>query len=293
MKFLKFLESNILYIFWFLVYFTIAWLILGANQTSFIIVSIIYGTSVGIALSPIGEAILRLTEGCRLPATEEEQSYLIPLFEEVYENAKEFNPELNSDIQLYILDDMYVNAFAIGRNTVGVTRGAMNTLSADELKGVLAHELGHITHGHTKALLLSFIGNFFFSVIVWVLRVLLSIFQFAANVFAHFNVVGVVLSIFAFTTNLLEEISILVFVNLSQIILSLNSRFNETQADTFAYEVGYGRELISALYMLQRISMNGTVSLSERLKSSHPHIADRIRHMEQLENQDIILRDMA
>lgn len=42
------------------------------------------------------------------------------------------------------------NAFATGRNpehgVVAVTRGIVNILSPDELKGVLAHELGHIAN---------------------------------------------------------------------------------------------------------------------------------------------------
>lgn len=42
------------------------------------------------------------------------------------------------------------NAFATGRNpenaVVAVTRGIVNILSPDELKGVLAHELGHIVN---------------------------------------------------------------------------------------------------------------------------------------------------
>ena len=294
MKVMKFIGSNIVYIIWFLLYFTIAWAILGANWTSFMIVSVIYGISVTIALSPIGEGILRFTEGCRLPTTEEEYNYLMPLFEEVYDNARELNPTLSSDIKLYITDDMYVNAFAMGRNTVAVTRGAMATLTADELKGVLAHELGHITHGHTKALLLAVVGNFFFSIIVWIFRILLNIVQFFANLSANFNVVGIAFAVITFITRVFADLSILLFVNLSQIILAINSRTNEIQADTFAYEIGYGRELISAMYLLQKITMGQKVSLSDRLKASHPHIAYRIRQLEILEDMGIItLQDMA
>jgi len=281
----NFLTSNFLYIIWFAIYFTLAWAILGANRYSFIIVSILYGASITVALSPIGEVILRYSEGCREPATEEECNYLIPIFEEVYENAKEYNPQLNDDIQLYIMDAMYVNAFAMGRKTVAVTRGAIETFTEDELRGVLAHELGHITYGHTKALLLSVIGNFFFSMIVWVFRLVLHIVQFISNMVAGLNVVGLVFAFITFITRIYVDILVFVFIYLSQVILALNSRSNELQADGFAFEVGYGRELISGLYLLQKITMNTQLSLSERIRASHPHLADRIRALEILEDE--------
>jgi len=245
----------------------------------------LYGASITVALSPIGEVILRYSEGCREPATEEECNYLIPIFEEVYENAKEYNPQLNDDIQLYIMDAMYVNAFAMGRKTVAVTRGAIETFTEDELRGVLAHELGHITYGHTKALLLSVIGNFFFSMIVWVFRLVLHIVQFISNMVAGLNVVGLVFAFITFITRIYVDILVFVFIYLSQVILALNSRSNELQADGFAFEVGYGRELISGLYLLQKITMNTQLSLSERIRASHPHLADRIRALEILEDE--------
>lgn len=49
---------------------------------------------------------------------------------------------------LYIIPSDQPNAFATGRNpqhaAVAVTRGLMQTLSRDELEGVLAHELAHV-----------------------------------------------------------------------------------------------------------------------------------------------------
>jgi len=287
---LKFLESNILYIIWFIVYFCIAWFIAwmifsGDTLISFVVVSVMYAFSITIALSPIGEELLRVLENCRLPATQAETDYLMPLFEEVYENSKEINPGLNNGIQLYIMDAMYVNAFAIGRQTVAVTRGAIETFTPDELKGILAHELGHMTYGHTKALLLSLIGNIYFAAIVWVLRLLLNVINFISGAFAFTSVLGFVIAIFAFLIRLYINLLLLIFVNLSEVILAINSRVNEIQADTFGFEAGYGRELISGLYLLQKISINTELDILEKAKATHPHIAYRIKNLEELENR--------
>lgn len=149
MKILKFLGSNWSYVLWFVIYFTFAWAILGAILgailNSFIIVLIIYGLSVTIALCPAGEFILRVTEGCREPVIEQEQNYLLPMFEEVYQDAKEVNPSLNNGIKLYIMDAMYVNAFAIGRKTVAITMGANSDIFSRRTKGYPGSRTG--THG--------------------------------------------------------------------------------------------------------------------------------------------------
>jgi Zn-dependent protease with chaperone function len=55
---------------------------------------------------------------------------------------------------VYLLDEEGINAFAAGTSpqnaVIGVTRGAIETLSRDELQGVIAHEFSHILNGDMR-----------------------------------------------------------------------------------------------------------------------------------------------
>jgi Zn-dependent protease with chaperone function len=55
---------------------------------------------------------------------------------------------------VYILDEPAINAFAAGYTSndavIGITRGAIEQLSRDELQGVVAHEFSHILHGDMR-----------------------------------------------------------------------------------------------------------------------------------------------
>jgi len=282
MRIIKFITSNILYLIWFILYFVIAWDVIFGIPNGFGLTLAIYTVSITIALSPIGEQILRIIENCRLPRTQQEKQYLIPIFQEVFEHAKDVNPKLKEDIQLYISDVMHVDSFAVGRKTIVITKGAVETFTADELKGILAHELGHITYGHSKVILLTQIGNIFFIGIVWFFRVILYIIQFISDEIFYRYFIGKVFSVLTFLTRIATEVVVFLFITLGEIILALNSRAHDIQADTFAFEAGYGKELISGLYLLQKISITGKATILERVKASHPHLAVRIEHIEEL-----------
>lgn len=276
-KLIKNLAKNYIYFVWVIIYFLLAWSILGADWDSFVLVFILYGISISIALSPLGETMLRFIEKLRPLSTKEEKEYLLPIFEEVYENAKEKDQKLNNNIRLYIIDNMYVNAFAIGRKTIAVTKGAVQTFSQDELKGVIAHEFGHLSNGDTKALLLSTIGNGIFSVLIFVLRIIMLITEVV------FSLTRIpFLDVFAVLARFLFDIGVIIFSYVSEILLSVNSRQNELWADKFAFEIGYGEELVSSLYILQKISLPNNLKLLDRLRASHPNTAKRIEQLENL-----------
>ncbi len=281
-KLFKNIAKNFIYVVWVIIYFSLAWSILGADCDSFVLVFFLYGISILIALSPVGEVLLRFIEKVRPISTREEKEYLLPLFEEVYENAKQKDTKLNSNIKLYIIDNMYVNAFAIGRKTIAVTMGAIQTFSQDELKGVIAHEFGHLSNGDTKALLLSTIGNGIFTILIFILRIIMLITEVV------FSLTRIpFLDVFAVIARFLFDIGVIIFSYVSEIILSINSRQNELWADKFAFDIGYGEELIDSLHILQKISLPHNMSILDRLRASHPNTAKRIEQLENLiDSQD-------
>lgn len=88
---------------------------------------------------------------------------------------------------------------------------------------------------------------------------------------------------------MLLEVSIFVFLYAGQVILSLNSRMNEFEADSFANKVSYGQELLSSLYLLQKLSGSQKMTVREKMTASHPHIAARIERLEGFQEQEILV----
>lgn len=76
--------------------------------------------------------------------TRTEQPELVSMVEELSGRAGLPMPKV------YVIPNEQPNAFATGRNpdhaAVAVTEGIMKTLSRDELRGVLGHELTHVKH---------------------------------------------------------------------------------------------------------------------------------------------------
>lgn len=68
---------------------------------------------------------------------------------ELFEDVEELSHKMKLPMpKIFVVDEMQPNAFATGRNpahgVVAVTRGLVENLSRAEIRGVLAHELGHI-----------------------------------------------------------------------------------------------------------------------------------------------------
>lgn len=287
------LKTNYLYLIWIVIYIILTWLILGANWSSFLITITAYTISIIFSLSPAGELFFRYLKGTRKVLTREERERLTPIFQEVYENAKKQNSSLHSNIDILIIDRNYINAFAFGKKSIAITSLAFETFSDEELKGVLSHEFGHLSNGDTCSLLLTEIGNGFFTIFI----LLAHVFTFVTNAVTDYkkqdvksksdNKTNAILVIFILQAlKLLINIFITLFLGLGRILLAINDKQQEFLADKFASKCGYTQELIDALYILKKVNIPPNMTLLERLQTTHPNLAIRIARLESLqENQ--------
>lgn len=238
---------------------------------------VIYAVSVALALSPIGEVIFRAMNGCREISDPSMLNRLTPLFNEVYEKAKLKDPNLSQNIRLYIVDQPYPNAFALGRNTVCVTSGLLY-LSDDEIKGIFAHEFAHLSNKDTDITLFIYVGNLIASVMFLILRVVLFIISFFLGSMTGRRNSAARGFVLAATLDLIYATIVGLYTKLGILLVNYSNRNHEFEADKFAYNLGYGRELRDALTELQgeNVKPSGFVA---NLMSSHPETYLRIEKL--------------
>lgn len=226
-------------------------------------------------------------ERCQAPETSREKEYLLPLFDSVYEDAKALYPDLPR-IKIFIVDSLSINACAIGKHTIAVTQGAIDTFSSEELKAVIAHEFSHIYNRDTHMKMLNRVGNGLFSIYILFVDLFLKIFSLffidlddpdTKHASGLFQALFLCLR---FVLNL----SVIVTLFAGNVLLSGNERKNELRADKFAHEIGHGEGLIDALYLLQKMSLGENMRFVERMQQDHPRVSKRIEKLEELQEQE-------
>ena len=188
------------------------------------------------------------------------------------------------------------NAFATGASKdaalVAVSTGLLDSMTEDEVAGVLGHEISHIKNGDmvTMALLQGVLNTFvyFFSYVVAFAIVNASRSNSNDNRGASFGS-----SMMFYTVNSIMQ---MVFGIGATMILMWFSRYREYRADAGSASLNGKQAMIAALQALQRgvapkedkvhsymqaLCINGPVTVSE-LFMSHPPLEKRIRALEQL-----------
>ena len=261
---MNFVKSNVVFLAWLAFYAVVLAIIATDDIEIFWTLIIMELVSLVVAFSPLGEWLLRVISGARKIRTEKDRNYLMPIFNAVYEDVKESNKRISRNIQLYIDEDKDINAYAFGSNSISVTRGAMDCLTEEQLKGVIAHELGHMNNGDTKVTLVLTVGNGAFSIMWLFLRFASRKYEKSGDLAYVFILVGIIKFLMA-------------------IFIAVGNRRNEYMADKFAYDNGFGEGLLETLYLFNEMSGKERIPLKERLKASHPNLDKRIERIEQLQ----------
>lgn len=249
---------------------------------------LVYCGSVTIALSPIGEVLLRSQTGCVKIGEAELLLRLEPLFAEVYYKAKKQHPELPGNIRMFMIEDESPNAFATGKRTVCVTRGLLN-LSDEEIKGVLGHEFGHLVHQDTDRILVVTIGNTIISAIAMVFQGIALFIKFISLIIGIFAggsrsdegfVAAICGMIYGAIMAVFVQGFIKVWTKLGVLLCMKTSRDCEYEADAFAARLGYGQALALVLSQFRGQAPQG---LMANLAKSHPDNQSRIYRLQQMD----------
>ncbi|MCG6937536.1 MAG: M48 family metallopeptidase [Gammaproteobacteria bacterium] len=103
-----------------------------------------------VQLSAGGSVIAQQLGGSIVPRSSDD-----PLHKKILNVVEEMAIASGAPVpQVYILEDRGINAFAAGWKTtnavIGITQGALEKLTRDELQGVIAHEFSHIFNGDMR-----------------------------------------------------------------------------------------------------------------------------------------------
>lgn len=247
-----------------------------------------YAVSLMIALSPLGEFILRFQTKCKPFSESGMEEYVKPLFHEVYSRAKEKDPSIRDDVSLFYIDDECPNAFALGRKTVCLTKGILQ-LPPEQIKAALGHEFGHLAHKDTDIILLISVGNLLINIIVFGIRIVLELFFGVIMMFtALFKILDFGIS--EMLTKLARTITMAItsclfwlWTKIGVLLIMKSRRSNEYEADKYAYELGYGKDFCMLLNNIGDVKAKGIFS---SFVASHPKTKLRIEKLKQLESKE-------
>ena len=220
-------------------------------------------------LRPVQRLLLSWLYGARRP-TPEELDRLEPAWHDVLRQAglpaRRF--------VLAVTDSPELNAYACGGHVVAVSTAVLELLPDDELRGVLAHELGHHLGLHTVALTIT---HWLSLPIITLARIgfLLDRLAFAASDLLARRSAGLAL-IGRIVSAILQVIALafLATVLVARRIGDRLGRSSEFTVDERAVDMGYGRHLVMALRrvhaMERHYSQYGAPSELPRPVGGHP-----------------------
>ncbi len=229
-----------------------------------------------ISLSPLGETFWRMRNNIQKQPTGAEESrrwsMALDVFEEVKARAVRASKSVSGKVQLYYSPTQDVNAYALGHRTVILTRGILFA-DPEYLKGVLAHEFGHIAHGDSDLKLGINVSNS-----------ILTIFMTFVSIFANFiigilagtdNDMGYLLyTVCRIVINVIIMGIFKLWTLLGVLLLNMSSRKEEFLADGFAKELGYAEQLAQ---FLNAIDGSGyRTNKFDLMFQTHPDTVDRL-----------------
>ncbi len=230
-----------------------------------------------VSLTPFGELLWRVRNGIKIqPESDLFNAWLAAenVFLEVREAAAKFSRGVNDKVRLYYSPTDDINAFALGHRTVIITRGML--VACRDLRGVFAHELGHIAHGDSDLKLGINVANSILTIFVTIVTMIAA---FIVEVLRSNR--GGLLDALGSLLDVLFYIVVLGLFKLWTIIgvlcVNWSSKKQEYHADDFAKEIGYGEQLQTFLREFDESTTK--TNWFNLMWQTHPDTIDRLEKL--------------
>lgn len=232
-----------------------------------------------ISLSPLGELFWRMRNNVQNRAVGEEESkhwkVALEAFEEVKAKAVQASKSVSNKVQLYYSPSEDVNAYALGHRTIVLQRGLLFA-NPEYLKGVLAHEFGHIAHGDSDLKLGINVSNS-------ILTIFMTVVSIIANLIigilggTRSNLGYILYYICHFVLNIIIIGLFKLWSMLGVLLINVSSRKEEFLADDFANELGYGEQLAQLLNIIDGSGYR--TNKFDLMFQTHPDTIDRLANL--------------
>lgn len=261
----------------------------GINFTGLLLFCFVFGMAGSLISLLISKWMAKRTTGTVLIETpsNDTERWLVDTVAELSRDAGIRPPEVG------IFPSQQSNAFATGYKRddalVAVSAGLLNRMKPDEVRAVLAHEIGHVANGDmvTLALIQGVVNTF----VMFFARVVAQL----VDQFLKSRTDGQGLGFMGyFAVVIVAEI---IFGLLASAIVAWFSRYREYRADEAGARLAGSEAMVNALARLKAetelpdempdtlramaITKGQTRSLTERLFASHPPLDERIRALKE------------
>ncbi|HBK26982.1 MAG TPA: hypothetical protein DDY92_00135 [Dialister sp.] len=187
-----------------------------------------------------------------------------------------------SDYRLYVAQSQAPNAFALGNRHIAVTAGAMQYLDDRELVGIMAHEMGHLQKGHTRAGLFIVGMNWFGRIIAWVYLMM----NVLCRLVLWIPFLGWLVAIVMTLINLQYTLCQILLQMPANLLMYGGQRKEEYEADRYACTIGLGKELERGLMDLEAYYGERKLGFLERLYTDHPETKKRLLRIRKYNNEE-------
>ncbi len=233
-------------------------------------VAVYYAVGLLFFFAPIENFMWKYLDRSSREPTHEERQRLIPAWEDVVSRVGKGGER---QYRLRVVASTQLNAYAGGGRQVAITQGALEHLSDSELRGIVAHELGHHAGLHP---VVGLAAHWIIKPIVWAEWVSVKLHNLSVffTRFARSSLVFWVVYILSIL--LLIAVCILRgVVHLTRITLLWFGRRAEYLADETAVLLGFGPGLLDSLYAFQELEQQEGLfvhdsRLEEMLSNTHP-----------------------